>query len=69
MSLFLSDFNEAQIFSTYFRKTLKNVLFHENLSSDSGAVPCGETGGQTYRHDEARASFRNFLNAPKKQRK
>ena len=41
-----------------------NIKFHENLSSDSRAVPCGQKDGQT---DMTKliVAFRNFPNAPK----
>jgi hypothetical protein len=43
--LFLSDFNETWILSTDFRKSL-NVKFHQNPSSGSQVVPCGQTDRQ-----------------------
>ena len=42
-----------------FENTL-NTKFHENPSSGSQDVPCG----QTDRHDEADSRIRNFANAP-----
>ena len=46
--LFLSDFK-------------KYSDFHENPSSGSRVVPCGKTGGQTYRRIVA---FRNSIRGP-----
>jgi hypothetical protein len=40
--LFLSDINKTWIFSTDFRKH-SNTKFHENISSGSRVVPCGQT--------------------------
>jgi hypothetical protein len=50
---------------------MSNIKFHENLSSGSRVVPCGQTDGsmdrQTDRHDEANSHFFcNFPNMPKK---
>ena len=44
-------------FSTDFRKKSSNIKFHENPSSGSRAVPCG----QTDRHDEANGRFKKIL--------
>jgi hypothetical protein len=55
--LFLSDFNETWILSTDFRKILK---FHENLSSGSRVVPCGQMDEQMERHDKVNACFLHF---------
>ena len=55
--LFLSDFNET-------RQCIEkhsNIKFHENTSSGSRVVPCGQTDG----HDEANSGFNNFAIAPK----
>jgi hypothetical protein len=41
--LFLLDFDEIRIFSTDFRNILK---LHENPSSGSLVVPCGQTDGR-----------------------
>ena len=60
-SLFLSDFNETWIFSTYFGKC-SNIKFHENPFRGSRVVPCGQMGGKTDRQEEA---FRNFASALK----
>ena len=43
--LFVLDFNENWIFSTDFRKESLNTSLHENPSSWSGVVPCGQTDG------------------------
>jgi hypothetical protein len=43
-----------------FRKIL-NINFHENPSSGSRVVPCGQTEDMT----EVIVAFRNFANAPK----
>ena len=44
-----------QIFEQY-----SNVKFHENPSNRS-LVPCGQTGGQADRHDEANSRFSQFF--------
>ena len=61
--LFLSDFDETQIFSTGFWKKYSNKKFHENPSSGSRVVPFG----RTYRHDKSNNSrfSQYFANAPK----
>jgi len=41
-TLFLLDFSETRIFSTYCRKIV-SMKFRENPSSGSPAVPCGRT--------------------------
>ena len=69
--LFLSDFNETLIFSKVFGKN-SNIKFHENPSSGSRVVPCGQTEGEregrtdgrTGRHNELIATFRNFAKGP-----
>jgi hypothetical protein len=57
--LFLSDFNEIWIFSTYFRK-VPNIKSRQNLSSGSRVVPCGQTDRKLI------VAFCNFVNAPEK---
>ena len=57
--LFLPDFNEAWIFSTYFRK-FQNVKFHENPYSGRHLTPCGHTDRYRDSHDEADSRFENF---------
>jgi len=44
--LTLLSFFCTSIFSTYFRK-FSNIEFHENHSSVSRVVPCGQTDGRT----------------------
>ena len=56
-------------FSIHIFEKFSNIKFHENPSSGSRVVPCGQTDGQTARqtgrHDEANSGFRNFATAPK----
>jgi hypothetical protein len=50
--LFMSAFNDTLVYGQIFEK-YSNVMFHENPSSGSRVIPCGQTDGQTDRHDEA----------------
>jgi hypothetical protein len=60
--LFLSDFNETWIFLTVFLEKYSNMKFHENSSSGSRVVPCG----QTDRHiTKLTVALCNLGNAPK----
>jgi len=43
--LFLSDYNETYILSTYFEK-YSNIKFHENPYGVSRVVSCGQTDRQ-----------------------
>ena len=56
--LFLSDANEAWIFSTYIWKS-SNSKFNENLSSWSRIVLCGRTDRQTNRQSR-RSKYSRF---------
>jgi hypothetical protein len=58
--LFLSAFNETWIFSTDFSKKRPNIRFHQNPSSGSRRVSCGQTD-----MTKLVVTFRNFANAPK----
>jgi len=44
-----------QIFENY-----SNIKVHENPSSGSHVVPCGQTDGRTDKHDEANRRFAQF---------
>jgi hypothetical protein len=57
--LLLTRFNESWTFSTVFYK-FPNVLYHENTSSGSRIVHCGEMDGWTDRHDEANDRLQPF---------
>ena len=57
---FFSVFNKTYIFSTHFRKMVTYIIFKENLSSGCPAVPCEQTGGQIYRHDQTNSRFAKF---------
>jgi hypothetical protein len=46
--LFFSHFNETLISGQFFKKKHSNIKFHENRSSESEDVPCGQTDGQTW---------------------
>jgi hypothetical protein len=59
-----ADFGETRFFSKYFRK--KNSKFHENLSSKSPVVPCGQKDGRTYRHTKLTVAFHNSVQMIKK---
>jgi len=65
--LFLCDFKDTRIFSTLFRKIVKNqisgksVLWKQCFSIQTVAWTDGRTDGQTDRHDEAKSSFTQFF--------
>jgi hypothetical protein len=63
--LSFSDFNENRIFSADFFKYSHNE-FHENPSSGSQVVPCGQTDGQRDGHDEADNRFSQFCERAQK---
>jgi len=51
-----------------FEKKDRNNKFHENPSSGSQVVPCGQTDTQTRRQTDMKkliATFRHFTSAPK----
>jgi hypothetical protein len=48
-------------FSQQIFKKFSNIKFHENPSSGSRVVPCGQTDGQMDRHVE---TSRNFAKEP-----
>jgi len=52
--LFLSDFNENQIFLTIFRKTLKHQIVWKSVQSEPSCSM--RTDGGTDRHDDSRFS-------------
>jgi len=60
----LSDFNESSIFLADISKKCPNIKFHENPSSESRVVPCGQTDGQIRRDTDNNRSSK-FANAPK----
>ena len=47
--------HSRQIFEKY-----SNIKFHENPSSGSRVVPCGQKDGQTDGHEEANSRFSQF---------
>jgi hypothetical protein len=59
--LFLSDFNETCIFWTDFERII-NIKFHQNPSSESDVVPCGQTD-----MTNLTVSLRNFAKEPKRE--
>jgi hypothetical protein len=62
--LFLSDFDRS---CNVWEKILENIpsmKFHENSSSGSRAVPCGQKGLRTDRHEEANSGFANAPEDP-----
>jgi len=56
--LFLSDFNETLNFSTDSEKKYPNITVHENPSSRSRVVPCG----QRYRRTDMKKLTVDFSN-------
>jgi hypothetical protein len=64
--LFLSDVKETWLVSTILGK-YSNTKFNENPSSGSRIVPCGQMEARTDT-TQLIVSFRNFANAPKKDR-
>jgi hypothetical protein len=57
----LADFDETCIFST---GNPSDIKFHENPSSGSQVVPCGQTDRQT--DMKLIVALQKFVNAPKK---
>ena len=51
--LFLWDFNESLIFSTYFQKKYSNIKCNENTSSGSRVFPCGWKEEWTWRSQQS----------------
>jgi len=47
-----------QIFDKY-----SYIKFYENSFGAGRVVACGQTDGETDRHDEAKRPFRSFMNA------
>ena len=62
--LFLSLFIKLE-FSRQIFKNYAKINFHENPSSGSPVVPCGNTYGSTGGHGEANIRFPRFANAPR----
>jgi hypothetical protein len=60
--LFFSDFNETWIFTTVL-ENYSDIKFHENPSSGSRVVPCGQTDGQTGM-TKLIVALRNFAKTP-----
>ena len=49
-------------FSQQISEKVSNIKFHENLSSGSRVVPCGQTDRHMTR---LKVAFGNFVNAPR----
>jgi len=47
-------------FSRRLSQKYSNIKFHENPSTGSRVVPCGQADGRTDRHDEANSRFSQF---------
>jgi hypothetical protein len=52
-----------EFFRHMFEKS-SNTRLHENPSSVSRVVRCGQTNGRTDRHDKAKSRFRFFAERP-----
>jgi hypothetical protein len=63
--LFLPEFSKTRTFWKKLYKKSRSTKFHENPSSWSLFVPCGQTDGQSERHEELIVGFRNSAKAPK----
>jgi len=62
----LCDFNELEYFLwTDFRQKMES---YENLCSGNAVVPCGQAGGRTDVHEEAKIRFSQFCEHAKKKR-
>jgi len=59
--LFLSNFNETSIFFRQSFEKYSNTKFHENPSSGSRVVTCGQTHRRMDVHVEAKSHFSPFF--------
>jgi hypothetical protein len=58
--LFLSDIIKLKFCRQIFEK-FSDIKFHENMSSGSRVVTCGQIDGRKDRHDEANSRFSQIL--------
>ena len=61
VTLYSYRFNMKLEFSRHIFEKSSNIEFHENLSSGSWVVPCGQTDWRADGHDEANSRFSQFF--------